>query len=360
MSALYEDGHRRLQAQFDTQRLADRIEQRLFRTRSPTTTSAFVERLDLFFLATVNASGEPSCSYKGGDPGFVRVLDPKTLVFPSYDGNGMYLSMGNIAANRNVGMLFIDLTSPKRLRVNGEARARAGRIRSPGVPRGAVRRGRERSARCSRTARATSTNSRSSSARSSCRTRIVKLRCPDGNKWTGHATCYRKEILQERSHEETDRLRFGFGASGSPRSWSPAGTGLYLYLRDSETVETNPVADRARGAERGRAGAAHRCRSFSRLRSATCRCRRSTRATPRCTAGLPSSSGPSAVDAAPVARAHHPQHRRHDRQRAAREDGAESAADQADGRASSSRRARTKRSCSRRRTTRATSRSSRS
>ena len=111
MSALYEDSHRQLQGQFDTQRLADRIEQRLFRTALTDDDKAFVERLDLFFLATVNSKGEPSCSYKGGDPGFVRVLDPTTLVFPSYDGNGMYLSMGNVAANRNVGMLFIDLTS---------------------------------------------------------------------------------------------------------------------------------------------------------------------------------------------------------------------------------------------------------
>jgi predicted pyridoxine 5'-phosphate oxidase superfamily flavin-nucleotide-binding protein len=122
MSALYEDSHRRLQSQFDTERLADRIEQRLFRTALTDEDKAFVERLDLFFLATVNSRGEPSCSYKGGDPGFVRVLDPQTLVFPSYDGNGMYLSMGNVAGNGLVGMLFIDLCSPKRLRVNGGAR----------------------------------------------------------------------------------------------------------------------------------------------------------------------------------------------------------------------------------------------
>src|SRR5262245_56044017 len=122
MSALYEDSHRRLQRQFDTQRLADRIEQRLFRTSLTDEDRAFIERLDLFFLATVNSRGEPSCSYKGGDPGFVRVLDARTLVFPCYDGNGMYLSMGNVAANGQVGMLFIDLTSPKRLRVNGVAR----------------------------------------------------------------------------------------------------------------------------------------------------------------------------------------------------------------------------------------------
>jgi predicted pyridoxine 5'-phosphate oxidase superfamily flavin-nucleotide-binding protein len=122
MSALYEDSHRRLQQQFDTQRLADRIEQRLFRTALTDEDRAFIEKLDLFFLATVNSRGEPSCSYKGGDPGFVRVLDSRTLAFPCYDGNGMYLSMGNVAATGSVGMLFIDLTSPKRLRVNGSAR----------------------------------------------------------------------------------------------------------------------------------------------------------------------------------------------------------------------------------------------
>lgn len=122
MSALYEDSHRTLQQRFDTQRLADRIEQRLLRRALTDDDRAFIERLDLFFLATVNSRGEPSCSYKGGDPGFVRVLNPTTLAFPCYDGNGMYLSMGNVASTHQVGMLFIDLCTPKRLRVNGTAR----------------------------------------------------------------------------------------------------------------------------------------------------------------------------------------------------------------------------------------------
>jgi uncharacterized protein len=131
MSALYEESHRQLQRQFDTQRLADRIEERLFRTALTDDDRTFVEGLELFFLATVNARGEPSCSYKGGDRGFVRVLDPRTLVFPCYDGNGMYLSMGNVAATRHVGMLFIDLTAPKRLRVNGTARIEPAEFVSP-------------------------------------------------------------------------------------------------------------------------------------------------------------------------------------------------------------------------------------
>jgi hypothetical protein len=79
----------------------------------------------------VNVNGEPSCSYKGGDPGFVRVLDPTTLVFPNYDGNGMFLSMGNLQATQNVGMLFIDLVTPKRLRVNGAARIEPASFASP-------------------------------------------------------------------------------------------------------------------------------------------------------------------------------------------------------------------------------------
>ena len=134
MSALYEESHRRLQRQFDTQRLADRIEERLFRTVLTDDDRAFIERLDLFFLATVNSRGEPSCSYKGGDPGFVRVLAPSTLAFPCYDGNGMYLSMGNVAGNGHVGMLFIDLCSPKRLRVNGVARLEPANFVSPAYP----------------------------------------------------------------------------------------------------------------------------------------------------------------------------------------------------------------------------------
>jgi len=122
MSELYGDSHRRLQREFDTERLADRIEQRLLRAHLTNDDRAFIEGLDMFFLATANTAGHPNCSYKGGDPGFVRVLDEHTLVFPNYDGNGMYLSTGNAAANPHVGLLFIDFERQQRLRVNGVAR----------------------------------------------------------------------------------------------------------------------------------------------------------------------------------------------------------------------------------------------
>jgi len=121
MSTFYHDGSRALQDRFDARRLADRIEQRLVTDRINDDDKAFIESLDMFFLATSDADNQPTCSYKGGESGFVRVVDPGTLAFPSYDGNGMFLSMGNVAQNRRVGMLFIDFLQPKRLRISGEA-----------------------------------------------------------------------------------------------------------------------------------------------------------------------------------------------------------------------------------------------
>jgi predicted pyridoxine 5'-phosphate oxidase superfamily flavin-nucleotide-binding protein len=121
MPASYHEGNRHFQDRFDTRRLADRIDQRLVRDTIDDDDRVFIERMDMFFLATADAEGSPNCSYKGGDPGFVRVLDPHTIAFPSYDGNGMYLSMGNVLANPRVGLLFIDFERGKRMRLNGVA-----------------------------------------------------------------------------------------------------------------------------------------------------------------------------------------------------------------------------------------------
>ena len=121
MSKLYRPSHRALQRQFDTERLADRIEATRFREALTDEDAAFIGRLDFFFLATADADGFPNCSYKGGDTGFVRVLDARTILFPVFDGNGMYLSLGNASENAAIGMLFIDFENQKRLRVNGTA-----------------------------------------------------------------------------------------------------------------------------------------------------------------------------------------------------------------------------------------------
>jgi len=118
---MYHDGSRRLQDQFGSRKLADRLVEVLARREFTNDDRRFIESRPLFFLSTADAQGRPDCSYKGGMPGFVRVVEPATLVFPSYDGNGMFKSLGNLLENPHVGLLFIDFEKPNRLRVNGRA-----------------------------------------------------------------------------------------------------------------------------------------------------------------------------------------------------------------------------------------------
>ena len=120
MTRTYHEGQVELQERFDTERLAGM----LAGISSPEITDEyrrFIEARDMFFLATADAEGRPECSYKGGDPGFVRVLDATTVAFPIYDGNGMFLSAGNMGVNPHVGMLFMDFSGGTRLRLNGTA-----------------------------------------------------------------------------------------------------------------------------------------------------------------------------------------------------------------------------------------------
>ena len=122
MTDFYLDSHRVLQDRFDTRRLADRMNEALVHDEITASEKDFIESRDMFFLATVDARGHASCSYRGGDPGFVRVVDAHTIAFPNYDGNGMYQSMGNVLSTGQVGILFIDFQHPRRTRFNGEAR----------------------------------------------------------------------------------------------------------------------------------------------------------------------------------------------------------------------------------------------
>jgi predicted pyridoxine 5'-phosphate oxidase superfamily flavin-nucleotide-binding protein len=117
----YNEGSRRLQDRFDTRRLADRLSDVKVRDFIDERDRAFVESCDMFFIATADAEGRPNCSYKGGEPGFVRVVDERTIAFPNYDGNGMFVSMGNALVNPHVGLLFISFESGRRMRLNGEA-----------------------------------------------------------------------------------------------------------------------------------------------------------------------------------------------------------------------------------------------
>ena len=121
-SIMYHEGNRRLQDQFDSRRIADRLEAKLARAAFSADDKAFIESAIYFFLATADDQGRPDCYFKGGAPGFVRVTAPDELAFPDYDGNGMFKSLGNLTVNASVGLLFIDMhEKPRRLRINGQA-----------------------------------------------------------------------------------------------------------------------------------------------------------------------------------------------------------------------------------------------
>ncbi|MEM6999977.1 MAG: pyridoxamine 5'-phosphate oxidase family protein [Pseudomonadota bacterium] len=121
MSNLYADPHRQLQQQFGTKALADTLEATIVATEFSTAQAAFIEAQNMFFLSSLDPQGRPTVSYKGGATGFVKVLDDKTLLFPLYDGNGMFYSAGNMQMHTQVGLLFIDFQTPNRLRVQGTA-----------------------------------------------------------------------------------------------------------------------------------------------------------------------------------------------------------------------------------------------
>jgi uncharacterized protein len=110
-----------LQKRFDTEALAAAELQVIVHDALSAADRGFIEQAEMFWLASVDPQGSPTVSFKGGAPGFVRMPDDKTLLFPCFDGNGMFFSMGNIASTSQVGLLFMDFIRPHRLRVQGQA-----------------------------------------------------------------------------------------------------------------------------------------------------------------------------------------------------------------------------------------------
>lgn len=121
MQELYGKQHRVLQQDFDTVKLANAVHENIVSTEIGEEHRGFIESRDMFFLTTIDHRGYPTCSYKGGNPGVLKIIDNKTLAFPSFDGNGMFLSMGNISINNQVGLLLIDFETPNRFRIHGNA-----------------------------------------------------------------------------------------------------------------------------------------------------------------------------------------------------------------------------------------------
>jgi uncharacterized protein len=83
----------------------------------------FIGRQEMVWIATADAHGECDCSFRAGPPGFVQVLDPQTVRYPEYRGNGVLASLGNLVENPHVGMIFLDFDQERiGLHLNGSAR----------------------------------------------------------------------------------------------------------------------------------------------------------------------------------------------------------------------------------------------
>jgi uncharacterized protein len=119
----YSNSSKELQQRFDSARLADQLERTRRHAELTDDDLAIINAAEFFFAATADRAGRPDCSIKGGNAGFIAIDGPRNISFPNYDGNGMFRSLGNIAENPWIGLLFVVFgDDPKKLRINGRAR----------------------------------------------------------------------------------------------------------------------------------------------------------------------------------------------------------------------------------------------
>ncbi|MDX2646777.1 pyridoxamine 5'-phosphate oxidase family protein [Streptomyces sp. PA03-1a] len=124
-------GEHRVQEEMGTADRADRFYTEQVLDHLNPLMREFTERQEMFFLSTADARGECDSTFRAGPPGFLTVLDERTLVYPEYRGNGVMASLGNLRENPHVGILMLDFTRDRiGLHVNGRARV---------VPDGAMR-----------------------------------------------------------------------------------------------------------------------------------------------------------------------------------------------------------------------------
>ena len=119
---LFGEGARALQDEFDSRRLAEALQTFAVHEALTDEDVELIRSQSTVWVSTVDADGWPDVSYKGGDVGFVEVVDPTELRIPSYDGNGMWRTLGNVDDTGRVALLFIDTDRPWRMRVQGTAR----------------------------------------------------------------------------------------------------------------------------------------------------------------------------------------------------------------------------------------------
>ena len=118
----YGPEHLKLQKEFDCLKLGEKVVENIVSDEIDDFQKEYLESRDMFFLTTIDGNGQPTVSYKGGTSGLISVIDKNTIAFPFYDGNGMFLTAGNMVGNEKIGILVIDFETPFRLRLSGRAK----------------------------------------------------------------------------------------------------------------------------------------------------------------------------------------------------------------------------------------------
>jgi len=90
-------------------------------TKLSKTLQSLIKKTSYFFLATSSQAGEPNINFKGGEAGFIHIIDDNTILFPDFDGNGIFHGINDMMHNPNVAMLFIDFKNTMRYKANGIA-----------------------------------------------------------------------------------------------------------------------------------------------------------------------------------------------------------------------------------------------
>ena len=100
-----------------------KVEQgRGWQTRVTPELTEFLAELDMFYLGTANAEGQPYIQYRGGSPGFLKVLDSQTLAFADFGGNRQFLTLGNLTENSKAFIFLMDYANSQRVKIWGNAK----------------------------------------------------------------------------------------------------------------------------------------------------------------------------------------------------------------------------------------------
>lgn len=112
-----------IQAEKGSRSAYDKVEQgRGWQTAVTPELTAFLSELDMFYLGTTNADGQPYIQYRGGAPGFLKVIDEKTLGFDDFGGNRQYITLGNLSENAKAFIFLMDYANRRRIKIWGTAR----------------------------------------------------------------------------------------------------------------------------------------------------------------------------------------------------------------------------------------------